>query len=84
MCGINRKKEGFPMPIGRYLEEINWGRKLLERSTLFEDGLFKQKGIDYFLKRKDIKASYLLLATEVWYRLFIRKQDKAEVESILL
>lgn len=80
---IKRKKEGFTIPFKKYLSNINWGGSLLSGSHLARDGIFRQAGINMFINTKDEKAVYELIATEVWYRLFICKENRLQLKRLL-
>jgi len=81
---LQRPKVGFDIPFIYLLEKISWGKNIFANSRLVADGLFRKTAINYYYLSKNDKAVYTLLATEIWYRLFIKKEKIIQVQQDLM
>lgn len=88
---INRKKNGFPMPITSLLsnEYYEYVRDILLSPTTLNRGYFKKSEIEQLLRNKDIKGNFkgrqiwLLLSFELWNRTFIDYNGEANMGMII-
>lgn len=81
---VTRKKAGFPVPIKEYLVKIQWGSGVLEESELAKDGYLNRTYLYKIRSNQDVKATYFMLALEVWYRLFIKQISQREIYMDLI
>ena len=88
---LTREKQGFSTALPYWLKDRLQGvlMDLFNNSSLAEDGYFKKSGLlriydDHFGGRIDhSNRLWMLLNLEVWYRLFMKNQDKETVLSSL-
>ena len=88
---LERPKQGFSSAIPYLLRDEYHVlfRFFLEKSQLAEDGLFQQAALDGILKENAEGRTdhgnrlWLLLNSEVWYRMFVRGASEGELSSEL-
>ena len=77
---INRRKNGFRLPIDKWIRKkgkMNQMLSLLTDQTFSERGLFKKKEINKMIddhmseKENNTKELFSILKFEIWHRLFI-------------
>src|SRR5690606_42052865 len=92
---LQRGKQGFSFPLARWFENElrEVFRRMVECGRLVEQGIFRAEGVARLLDehvRRQCDHNYrlwLLLNTELWYRLFVERQSceslQAELDSAM-
>lgn len=89
---IQREKQGFMFPVAYWFrnELYEFVKEFLLDSRFVREGVFRPEYITQLLEEhRDSKVDHhvrlwMLLNLEVWYRLYIEKQDKESIEQEIL
>ena len=86
---IDRKKKGFPIPMGLWFrkEANSFIRDILSPETIRRRGLFSPNCVDKLLKEHETGFAnhgpllWALLSVELWHRLYIDQSPTSKVQS---